>query len=218
MPDIQAFRGIRFDLGHVGSLSNVVAPPYDVIDAELQQALYEKHPVNIVRLILNRDKPGDDERNNRYTRAARLMRNWQREGTLFTESDPAIYVYHQAFAEGGTTFTRRGFMCRVRLERFGEGTIFPHEETHSAAKTDRLNLWRACRANLSQIFGIYPDEENSGPENLRTSDRRRGTVRGDRPLGRRQPHLAGHRRWPSSRKSSAQLAVGPLHCRWASSL
>jgi len=30
MPAIQAFRGIRYDLGHVGSLSRVVAPPYDV--------------------------------------------------------------------------------------------------------------------------------------------------------------------------------------------
>ena len=82
MPDIQAFRGLRYDLGHVGSLCNVIAPPYDVIDAELQTALYDKHPANVVRLILNRDEPGDDEHNNRYTRAARLLRGWQREGVL----------------------------------------------------------------------------------------------------------------------------------------
>src|SRR5262245_61957717 len=148
MPDIQAFRGIRYDLGHVGSLSNVVAPPYDVIDAELQRALYAKHPANVVRLILNRDEPGDDERSNRYTRAARLMRSWLREGVLFAEADPAVYVYHQLFSEGGDAFTRRGFMCRVRLEPFGQGQIYPHEETHGAAKSDRLKLWRACRANL----------------------------------------------------------------------
>ena len=61
MPNISAFRGIRYDLGHVGSLSNVIAPPYDVIDAELQQQLYDKHPANVVRLILNKDEPGDDE-------------------------------------------------------------------------------------------------------------------------------------------------------------
>lgn len=161
MPDIQAFRGIRYDLGHVGALSNVVAPPYDVIDADLQTALYDKHPANVVRLILNRSEPGDDEQHNRYSRAARLMRNWLREGVLFSEADPAIYVYHQLFSECGTTYTRRGFMCRVRLERFGEGSIFPHEETHGAAKADRLNLWRACRANLSQIFGLYPDATNA---------------------------------------------------------
>ena len=54
MPKIEAFSGLRYDLGHVGSLSNVVAPPYDVIDPEMQDALYERHPANVVRLILNR--------------------------------------------------------------------------------------------------------------------------------------------------------------------
>jgi uncharacterized protein (DUF1015 family) len=160
MPDIQAFRGIRYDLGHVGSLSNVIAPPYDVIDANLQQSLYDMHSANVVRLILNRDEPGDNDEHNRYTRAARLMRNWLREGVLFPEAHPAIYVYHQVFTEGDTTHTRRGFMCRVRLEPFGEGNIYPHEETHGGPKADRLKLWRGCRANLSPIFGLYPDEEN----------------------------------------------------------
>ncbi|MGD9637192.1 MAG: DUF1015 family protein, partial [Pirellulales bacterium] len=160
MPDIQAFHGIRYDLGHVGSLSNVIAPPYDVIDSQLQNALYDKHPANVVRLILNRDEPTDDEHSNRYTRAARLFRNWQREGVLFTEAQPALYVYHQVFTEGSVTHTRRGFMCRVRLERFGEGSIYPHEETHGSAKADRLKLWTTCKANLSQIFGLYPDPDN----------------------------------------------------------
>jgi uncharacterized protein (DUF1015 family) len=160
MPSISAFRGVRYDLGHVGSLSDVIAPPYDVIDPELQDQLYKKHPANVVRLILNRDEPGDDEHSNRYSRAARFLRNWMREGVLFTEGDPAIYVYHQEFVERGQTFVRRGFMGRCRLERIGEGNIHPHEETHSGAKADRFKLWKACRANLSQIFGLYPDPEN----------------------------------------------------------
>jgi uncharacterized protein (DUF1015 family) len=160
MPHISALPGIRYDLGHVGSLSNVVAPPYDVIDAGLQQRLYDKHPANVVRLILNRQEPGDDEHENRYTRAARVLRQWRRDGILFSESQPAVYVYHQTFIWDGVEYTRRGFMCRVRLEQFGEGTIYPHEETHGGAKADRLKLWKACRANLSQIFGIYPDAEN----------------------------------------------------------
>src|SRR3972149_5440257 len=92
MPAIQAFRGIRYDLGHVGSLSNVVAPPYDVIDAELQSALYDRHPANVVRLILNKDEPGDDEHDNRYTRAVRQLRSWLRDGVVFTEGRPAEIV------------------------------------------------------------------------------------------------------------------------------
>lgn len=161
MADIQAFRGVRYDLAHVGSLSDVVAPPYDVIDAQLQSELYKKHPANVIRLILNREEPGDDDAANRYTRAARFLKNWQQEGVLRQDRDPALYVYHQVFDFGGRTYTRRGFMARVRLERFGEGRIFPHEETHASAKADRLKLTTACRANLSQIFGIYPDEANT---------------------------------------------------------
>lgn len=158
MPEIQAFRGIRYDLGHVGSLSDVTAPPYDVISPELQDALYRRHPNNIVRLILNRIEPADDdEANNRYTRAGRFLRDWRSEGVLFTEADPAIYVYHQQFSVAGRSYTRRGFMARVRLQRFGEGMVFPHEQTMPGPKMDRLMLTAVCKANLSQVFGLFPD-------------------------------------------------------------
>jgi uncharacterized protein (DUF1015 family) len=190
MPIIQAFRGIRYDLGHVGSLSNVIAPPYDVIDFALQQQLYDKHAANVVRLILNKDEPGDDERVNRYSRAAQLKRSWLRDGVLFHEADPALYVYHQVFTEGGVQHTRRGFMCRVRLERFGEGNIYPHEETHGAAKADRLKLWAACKANLSQIFGLFPDPENEAQNILEAS------IVGVAPLEATDHLGVVHRIWP----------------------
>jgi uncharacterized protein (DUF1015 family) len=190
MPDISAFRGIRYDLGQVGSLSKVVAPPYDVIDAELQRALYDLHPSNVVRLILNRDEPGDDDHNNRYTRAARLLRQWLRDGVLFTEGDPAIYAYHQEFEHDGTRHTRRGFMCRVRLESFGQGRIYPHEETHAAAKADRLRLMSACKANLSQVFGLYPDPENVAQNILERA------VAGTAPLEATDHLGVVHRMWP----------------------
>ncbi len=190
MPQISALRGIRYDLGHVGSLSNVIAPPYDVIDSALQQQLYDLHPANVVRLILNKDEASDDEHDNRYTRAARLLRQWQREGVLFTEADPALYVYHQVFTEGGVQHTRRGYMGRVRLERFGEGSIYPHEETHGAAKADRFKLWTACKANLSQIFGLFPDEFNEAQEILESA------IVGVTPLEATDHLGVIHRIWP----------------------
>jgi uncharacterized protein (DUF1015 family) len=195
MPTIQAFRGLRYDLGHVGSLSDVIAPPYDVIDDALQDALYKRHPANVIRLILNRLEPGDDpddaiQGSNRYARAATFFRNWRKEGVLSTESDPAIYVYHQRFSYGGQEFTRRGFMCRVRLERFGEGKIYPHEETHASAKADRLRLTKACKANLSQIFGLYPDPENEAQEILERA------IAGKTPLDAVDHLGVVHRMWP----------------------
>jgi uncharacterized protein (DUF1015 family) len=189
MAQIEAFRGLRYDLGHVGTLSDVVAPPYDVIGPDLQQALYRRHPANVIRLILNRGEMGDDEHKNRYSRAARFLRNWQREGLMQLDPDPAVYVYHQAFTYAGTEFTRRGFMARVRLERFGEGNIFPHEETHAAAKKDRLELMRACRANLSQIFGIYPDPENDSQTILEDA------IQGAAPLEATDHLGVVHRLW-----------------------
>jgi uncharacterized protein (DUF1015 family) len=204
MPDIQALHGVRYDLGHVGSLSNVIAPPYDVIDAELQQKLYDKHPANVVRLILNKDEPGDNEQNNRYTRAARQMRVWLREGVLFTEAQPAIYVYHQVFNEGGVEHTRRGFMSRCRLERFGEGNIFPHEETHGAAKADRLKLWGACKANLSQIFSIFPDPQNEAQSILEAA------TNGVAPLESTDHLGVIHRLWPVSDVPTITAAIAAM--------
>ena len=159
MAEIEAFRGVRYDLGRVGSLSDVIAPPYDVIGPELQDDLYKKHPNNVIRLILNKKRPEDSEADNCYTRARDHLVDWQKEGVLFTEADPAIYVYHQTFTFDGREYNRRGFMARLRVSPFGEGKVFPHEETHASAKADRLMLFSTCKANLSQIFGLYPDPE-----------------------------------------------------------
>jgi uncharacterized protein (DUF1015 family) len=159
MPQIAPFNALRYDLQHVGSLSDVIAPPYDVIDPQLQDQLYRRHPANVIRIILNRAEPGDrgDEK---YARAAKFVEQWVGEGVLKREDKPAYYVYHQQFEIDGTTFSRRGFMARVRLQPFGEGNIYPHEETHPKAKVDRLKLTTATRQNNSQIFGLYPDSDN----------------------------------------------------------
>jgi uncharacterized protein (DUF1015 family) len=158
MAEIQAFRGYRYDLGRSGPLSEVVAPPYDVIDHALQDALYAKNPYNVIRLILNREEPGDTETVNRYSRAAGFLRDWIREGVLARDSARALYVYHQEFEVEGRRYTRRGFLARVRLEPFGTGKIYPHEETMPGPKADRLNLFRATGMNLSPVFGLFPDE------------------------------------------------------------
>ena len=158
MPQIRAFRGIRYDLAHVGSLRDVVAPPYDVIDASLQDQLYKRHPCNVVRLILNRPEPGDAGPEDRYRRAADFLRTWQRQGVLMTEPHPAVYVYEQAFTFEGTSYVRRGVMAAVRLERIGEGTIYPHEKTYAGPKQDRLRLMQATRVSLSPVFGLVPDD------------------------------------------------------------
>src|SRR5205085_73870 len=121
MADIRPFRAFRYDLGKVGALSDVIAPPYDVIDPALQDALYARSPHNVIRLILNKETSSDTERDNRYTRAANFLRDWQREHVLEQDSARSLYVYHQDYEVEGKRFTRRGFLARVRLEKLGQG-------------------------------------------------------------------------------------------------
>src|SRR4051794_27953507 len=160
MPDIRPFRGVRYDMAQVGALSDVVAPPYDVVDPALQDRLYQASPYNIIRLELNRAEPGDGATSNRYTRAARFLKDWLRDGVLREDAAPALYLYHQSFEVEGQGFTRKGFLARVGLEPFGQGKIYPHEQTLSGPKADRLALFQATGYNLSPIFGLYPDPQN----------------------------------------------------------
>jgi uncharacterized protein (DUF1015 family) len=74
MHRIEPFRGLLYDIARCGVLSNVVAPPYDLIDRARQDALYARSLYNVVRLELNRDPDP-------YVSAARTMSDWLREGS-----------------------------------------------------------------------------------------------------------------------------------------
>jgi len=207
MPEIQAFRGLRYNLAQVGSLSTCIAPPYDVVDSELQNQLYNLSPFNFLRLELNRREDLDQDENTIYQRAARIYRSWRTEGILQTEPDPAIYVYHQQFEMAGRILNRRGFMARVRLQRFGEGNIYPHEQTHAKAKDDRLRLTRATQANLSQIFGLYPDPENAIQDMLEEKIHGVHGIEATDHLG------VMHRMWPVSDVKTIQQVMALIDDR-----
>lgn len=160
MAVVQSFPALRYDLGQVGDLSDVVAPPYDVIDATFQDQLYKQHPCNVVRIDLNRAEPDDVSDQDRYARAEKYFRQWQQDRVLIREHENTLYVYHQEFDWEGKHYVRKGFLGRLALEEFGKGKVFPHEQTMSGPKMDRLLLTRACKANLSPVFGLYPDAEN----------------------------------------------------------
>ena len=160
MADIRAFRGFRYDLGRAGELTDLVAPPYDVVDPALQQTLHDRSPYNAIRVELPKDEPGDSATRNRYSRAAQTLSGWQNDHILQQDTLRTLYVVEQEFTVEGRTHKRRGFIARLRLEPFGTGRVFPHEETMSAPKEDRLKLFRATGMNLSPLFGLYPDPSN----------------------------------------------------------
>jgi uncharacterized protein (DUF1015 family) len=152
MAEIVPFRGVLYDPARAGPVDRLIAPPYDVISPAERTALAAKSPHNFVRLILPEGE-GDEK----YSRAANLLAEWQREGVLRRDEKPALYRYHQTFSALGWELTRKGFIGRIRLRRYDEKVVLPHERTLTGPKLDRLKLKRATRTHLSQVLAVYPD-------------------------------------------------------------
>jgi uncharacterized protein (DUF1015 family) len=136
------------------TFERVVAPPYDVIDAELRAKLAARDPHNVVHI----DLP-EGEGDARYARARELFELWQRERVLVRETAPAYFRYEQTFEPpgGGVRVTRKGFFALVRAVPYEARAVLPHERTLKGAKEDRIRLSRATRAMLSPQFMLYSD-------------------------------------------------------------
>ncbi|HEY3187990.1 MAG TPA: DUF1015 domain-containing protein [Solirubrobacteraceae bacterium] len=151
MADVQPLRALHYDPAVAGALADLVAPPYDVIDADRRAELAARSPRNVVAIDLPQ---GDGDP---YDEAARLLARWRSEGAVVRDAEPALWALRQDYTgPDGRALTREGFFCRIRVEEYGPGRIRPHERTHPGPKEDRLRLTRATRANLSPIFCLHP--------------------------------------------------------------
>ena len=159
MAQIEPLTALHYDVEQTGGLQPVVAPPYDVIDAEQRAALLAQSPYNVVEIDLPQaPEAGGDQ----YAHAAETLGQWRTEGVIVEDDTPAIWPLEQDYTgPDGTSRTRRGFLARVRVEDYGAGRIRPHERTHPGPREDRLRLTRATRANLSPIFSLFSDPDGA---------------------------------------------------------
>jgi uncharacterized protein (DUF1015 family) len=155
MAEVRPLEAVHYELGMVGSMGDVVAPPYDVIGPEQRTQLVARSPFNVVEV----DLPSPPEGADPYEHAAQTFEEWQLQGILRRDREAAIWPYTQEFTgPDGQTRTRRGFLARVRLAPYGPGGVRPHERTQPGPKEDRLRLTRATRHNLSPIFALHPGD------------------------------------------------------------
>lgn len=163
MAAVRPFRGMRYDLARAGDLSSLISPPYDVITPAQQESYHRRNPHNIVRLEFARDLHGDNERANKYARAAEILRRWIADGILIREDTPAFYLVEHRYPYQQAYLSYRGLMAAVRLEPFESGDVRPTEIIMKGPAQDRLRLLRSCRANFSPIMGIFDHESNDFP-------------------------------------------------------
>jgi uncharacterized protein (DUF1015 family) len=157
--DVRPFRALHYDPTVVRDVGQCLSQPYDVISPAQQEAYYQQDPHNVVRLILGRIEPGDDEAENRYTRARDLLALWQKEGVLRRTERPSFWVYDQEFdlPEGGRQHTR-GFIGLVKLRDYAERRILPHEKVIKGPLEDRIRLTETTATQFEYIVGIYRDK------------------------------------------------------------
>lgn len=134
-----------------GDVTELMAPPYDVISPERRQQLADQHPHNAVHL----DLPIDEGDLDRYEAACQRLQRWLAEQVLATDTEPAFYLYRMDYTSGlGHPAQTTGVIGALELSTPGSADVLPHEQTTPKAKSDRLEMLRSCRSNLSPIWGL----------------------------------------------------------------
>jgi uncharacterized protein (DUF1015 family) len=153
VPDFAPFAGVRYDTGRAGAeLDALVAPPYDVIDDDLHATLEAASARNSVQLILPRDREREGDR---YERAASTFARWCDEGALGRDDKPRFYGYRMDFIDRhGRRRHTQGAIGALHLPEPGDDSVLPHERTLPKAKSDRLALLEATRANFDPIWAL----------------------------------------------------------------
>jgi uncharacterized protein (DUF1015 family) len=169
--EVRPFRAEHYNPEEIDNIGLCLSRPYDVISPAEQDQYYDRHPYNVVRLILNKIEPGDSETNNRYTRSRDILARWRAERVIVSYRRPSFWVYEQDFqVEGLPQRHVSGFIGLVRLQEYESGRILPHENIIREPLEDRIRLTRTTHTQFEYIWGMYPDPHHTVDRILATCD------------------------------------------------
>jgi uncharacterized protein (DUF1015 family) len=148
VPRFTPFPALRY---RDAEIDDLIAPPYDVLsDADLDE-LGARSPFNITHVDVPREAEGAE----RYERAAATLREWVDAGVMVYDDVPTFTLYRMHFTDAaGTERHIVGVLGGLEVVDQGAGGVLPHERVTPKASTDRLDLTRATRANLSPVWGL----------------------------------------------------------------
>jgi uncharacterized protein (DUF1015 family) len=151
VPRFEPFPALRYAIGNDPDITPVTSPPYDVFDETVRASYAARDAHNIVLL----DYPLESDGATRYEACANTLNEWITRGVLTTDDQPSFSIYRMTFTdEAGHTRTTIGVIGALEVVDEGAGGVLPHEKTTPKAKTDRLDLTRTTRTNLSPVWGL----------------------------------------------------------------
>jgi len=197
---VKPFQPYRYT-PQAGDPAKLLTQPYDKINPAMQAKYLAASPYNLVRVILGERDAKDNASDNVYTRAAKYLDEWIRDGILAQDPKPGFYAYFQDFAVPDTNerATRMGFIGLGKVEDYSAGVVYRHEQTLSGPKKDRLELLRHTRGHFGQIFMLYPDREGAVDQVLARASA------GAPELDVLDEYGARHRLWPITDEATTQL-------------
>ncbi len=164
MAKVTPFRGWRYNPAMVNDMAAVLCPPYDLITPQIQQALMERHPLNVIHLEAGEGLDWAADPAGRYAETSQRFEQWLRDGVLQQDADPGFYLLRHGFTLGGQERSRLGLIACVGLEDYETRQVLPHEFTEAPAIRDRVTLMESVSANISPIMSIYRDADDElGP-------------------------------------------------------
>ncbi|MHB1334621.1 MAG: DUF1015 family protein [Candidatus Humimicrobiaceae bacterium] len=155
MVDIKPLKGLKYNIDKIGNISEVLAPPYDIIPTVQNEELKNTNSFNFSFLTL----PQAIDQKNKYENANDIFTKWINEGILVFENDECFYLIEEIFTEDNNKKSFFGLVGLLQIEEYGKGKVLRHEKTLPKPKEDRLNLLSACRANFEFIYTLYDDND-----------------------------------------------------------
>ena len=160
MAKVTPFRGWRYNPAVVDDMAAVLCPPYDLITPQIQQALMDRHPLNVIHLEAGEGLDWSADPAGRYAETSERFEEWMRDGVLRQDAEPGYYLLRHGFTLGGRERSRLGLIACVGLEDYETRQVLPHEFTEVPAIRDRVTLMESVSANISPIMSIYRDAGN----------------------------------------------------------
>jgi len=151
MPLIKPFTGLR---PAEGRADDVVAPPYDVMNAAEAREMVEGRPWSFLHISRPEvDLPVDTDPYSEevYAKAAENLQNMINEGVLVRDPSDSYYVYRLTMG----SHVQTGLVAAASVEAYDADRIKKHEFTRPVKEDDRVRQVEALNAQTGPVFLVY---------------------------------------------------------------
>ena len=151
MPLIKPFTGLR---PADGRADDVVAPPYDVMNADEAREMVKGRPwsfLHISRPEVDLPAGTDPYSEAVYAKAAENLQHMIDEGVLVRDPVDSYYVYRLTMGEHVQT----GLVAAASVEAYDADRIKKHEFTRPVKEDDRVRQIEALNAQTGPVFLVY---------------------------------------------------------------